>query len=101
MRLKFFVWALSLSLLSLGAAVQTKSGVVLMHGKTGGGALDSSLTRLNSQLEARGMLVLRPQIPWSRDRYLEGVWELVMQGNYLNLPAVGASNILDWIKQLQ
>jgi pimeloyl-ACP methyl ester carboxylesterase len=97
MRLKSFVWALCLSFLSLGAAAQAKWGVVLMHGKTGGGALDSSLTRINSQLEAKGMLVLRPQMPWSRDRYLEGDWELAMQeikGHVQTLRTQGATKVV-------
>lgn len=97
MFLKPLALSLALLMLSPGAMAQARWGVVLMHGKTGGGALDSSLTGVSAQLESRGLVVLRPQMPWSRGRYLEGDWELAMQeikGHVQSLRAQGVARVV-------
>ena len=53
-------------------------GVVLMHGKQGGGPRDTSLDSLNTKLQEAGMTVVRPEMPWSFNRFLDGDWDKAM-----------------------
>lgn len=77
---RFFVLGSSLMLAALPAWAQAapKVGILLMHGKNPGNPQDPSLQPLKSALERQGWEVLIPDMPWSRRRYLEGNWDLVM-----------------------
>lgn len=57
---------------------QDRIGVVLMHGKQGGGVRDNSLDALHKKLQGAGMLVLKPEMPWSFSRYIDGHWDQAM-----------------------
>ena len=46
-------------------------GVVLMHGKDGTSHPNSPIGKLASYLEENGILVIAPEMPWSRDRGLD------------------------------
>ena len=61
------------SLFASGASAQEKVGVVLMHGKQGGGPRDGSLESLHRKMQEAGMLVIKPEMPWSFGRYIEGI----------------------------
>jgi pimeloyl-ACP methyl ester carboxylesterase len=54
-------------------------GVVILHGKQGmpDGAF-SPIKKLANALTDKGYLVVRPEMPWSRKRYLEGNWQQAM-----------------------
>lgn len=60
------------------AQTAPKVGVLLMHGKNPGNPQDPSLQPLKTALERQGWDVLLPDMPWSRSRYLEGNWDMVM-----------------------
>lgn len=60
------------------AQANDKIGVVLMHGKQGGGQRDTSLDSLHKKLHEAGMLVIKPEMPWSFNRFIDGNWDLAM-----------------------
>lgn len=75
---------------------EQKIGVVLMHGKQGGGTGDRSLDVLNRKLLDAGMLVTKPEMPWSYNRYIDGNWDQAMaeiRAHVQNLKAQGATKI--------
>lgn len=78
--MKFFIAFLTVffSLTSSAAFGQDKIGVVLMHGKQGGGPRDTSLDTLNKKLQDAGMLVIKPEMPWSFNRFIDGNWDAAM-----------------------
>jgi pimeloyl-ACP methyl ester carboxylesterase len=57
---------------------QPKIGMLMLHGKSPGSNNDPNMGRLKPVLEGAGMLVLYPDMPWSRGRYLDGNWDLAM-----------------------
>ena len=68
---------LFISILNLVHA-QDKIAVVLMHGKQGGGPRDSSLDILQRKLQDAGMSVIKPEMPWSSNRFIDGNWDTAM-----------------------
>lgn len=56
-----------------------KVGVLMMHGKNPGNPDDPSLRPLKAAMDRLGWETLVPDMPWSRRRYLEGNWDLVMR----------------------
>lgn len=64
--------------LSFTVKAQDKIGVVLMHGKQGGGPRDTSLDTLSKKLQDAGMLVIKPEMPWSFNRFIDGNWDAAM-----------------------
>ncbi|MEO6016336.1 MAG: alpha/beta hydrolase [Polaromonas sp.] len=60
------------------AQAQDKIGVLMLHGKNPGSNNDPNMSRLKPVLEGAGMLVLFPDMPWSRGRYLDGNWDKAM-----------------------
>lgn len=60
------------------AQAQPKIGVLMLHGKSPGSNNDPNMGRLKPVLEGAGMLVLFPDMPWSRGRYLDGSWDSAM-----------------------
>lgn len=69
--------------LTLPAVLQAQEpariGALLLHGKNPGSNQDPSMTGLRTALEQRGWLIQFPDMPWSRNRYLDGNWDLAMQ----------------------
>ena len=63
---------------SVTSAAQEKFGIVLMHGKQGGGQYDSSLSSLHVKMQEAGFIVIKPEMPWSFNRYIEGDWSMAM-----------------------
>lgn len=59
-------------------AQDAKIGVLMLHGKSPGSNRDPNMSRLKPVLEGAGMLVLYPDMPWSRSRYLDGNWDKAM-----------------------
>ncbi|MGC4367011.1 alpha/beta fold hydrolase [Hydrogenophaga sp. R2] len=55
-----------------------KIGVLLLHGKNPGSNQDPSMTGLQAAFGGAGWKVLFPDMPWSRNRYLEGDWDQAM-----------------------
>jgi esterase/lipase len=78
---------LTLSLLSLAlgerafaqtpAPAAVRVGVLLMHGKTGS-PQNPVIQQLAQRMGAAGWTVITPEMPWSRNRYLQGDWDGVM-----------------------
>jgi pimeloyl-ACP methyl ester carboxylesterase len=60
------------------AQAQPKIGVLMLHGKAPGSNTTPHMNSLKAALEGAGMLVLYPDMPWSRGRYLEGNWDKAM-----------------------
>ena len=63
MKIRTFILCWGLLLASSLALAQDKLGVVLMHGKQGGGPRDSSLDVLHKKLQEAGMVVIKPEMP--------------------------------------
>ena len=59
-------------------AVAGQIGVLLMHGKGGTSKPKSPVGKLKSTLESDGFIVLAPDMPWSRSRFLEQGYEEAM-----------------------
>lgn len=64
---------------SAASASPPEVGVLILHGKQGmpEGSF-SPINKLFDALTSRGYLVSRPEMPWSRKRYLEGNWQQAM-----------------------
>lgn len=74
-----------------------KIGVLMLHGKNPGSNNDPNMSRLKPVLEGAGMLVLYPDMPWSRGRYLDGNWDKAMAemaGHVKTLRSQGATKIV-------
>lgn len=48
-----------------------KWGVVVLHGKSPGSAMDPSIDSVISKLQAAGAVTAKPDMPWSKTRYLD------------------------------
>ncbi len=78
MKLLVILFLGAASMFASGAGAQDKLGVLLMHGKQGGGPRDGSLESLHRKMLEAGMLVIKPEMPWSFNRYIEGHWNLAL-----------------------
>ncbi len=56
-----------------------KIGVLMLHGKNPGGPSDPNFSTLKGRFESLGWQVALPDMPWSRNRYLDGHWDQAMQ----------------------
>jgi esterase/lipase len=54
---------------------QGKTGVVLMHGKQGTASYKSPIGTLADYLKSNDILVVTPDMPWHRNRYLEKTYD--------------------------
>jgi pimeloyl-ACP methyl ester carboxylesterase len=94
-----FVAGLMASLLaftSISATAQEKVGVVLMHGKQGGGQNNTSLNALHDKMQQAGFIVLKPEMPWSFNRFIDGNWDMAMSeihAHVQQLKTMGAQKI--------
>ena len=78
------------------APAQDKLGVVLMHGKQGGNQYDSSLNSLYGKMQDAGFIVIKPEMPWSFGRYIDGDWNKAMSeidGHVQKLKEMGAKKV--------
>lgn len=81
---------------AMGQAAE-KIGVVLMHGKSPGSPDDPGLSSLVGKLTDAGMLVLLPNMPWSRQRYIDVPWQTAMSEidqHVQTLRAQGATRVV-------
>ena len=69
---------LLLSLITTPLYAEGKLGVVLMHGKGGTSLPRSPIGQLSSFLEAQGILVSAPDMPWSRKRGFDKTYQDAM-----------------------
>lgn len=68
-----------------------------MHGKQGGGPRDTSLDSLHRKLLEAGMEVVKPEMPWSFNRFIDGNWDTVMNEIRLHVDKVkqtGANKVV-------
>jgi len=68
----------ALALLASPSQAQDKVGVLMLHGKNPGSSQDPHFGKLKPAFEKAGMLVLLPDMPWSRGRYIDGHWDKAM-----------------------
>jgi pimeloyl-ACP methyl ester carboxylesterase len=74
---KILVLAASAFLANPGHA-QDKIGVLMLHGKNPGSNQDPNFSKIKPAFEKAGMVVLLPDMPWSRGRYIDGNWDKAM-----------------------
>jgi len=80
-----------------GAVFAGEIGVVLMHGKWGTSLPQSPIGKLKSKLEVMGFIVVAPEMPWSRERYLDKSYEdsmMEIDAAVAELRAKGATRIV-------
>ena len=73
--------SLALSVLPLGgswAQARERIGVLMLHGKNPGSPKNPQYAPVKAAMEKQGWLVSLPDMPWSRDRYLQGNWDGAM-----------------------
>lgn len=78
-------------------ALADQVGVLLMHGKGGTSKPKSPVGKLKSALESEGFVVVAPDMPWSRSRFLERDFEDAMSeiDRYVeDLKSQGATKIV-------
>ncbi|MFZ2217402.1 MAG: alpha/beta hydrolase [Rhodoferax sp.] len=86
--------------LTLGVSTaqsQERIGVLLLHGKNPGSNLDPNSGALKGLYEQQGWLVIFPDMPWSRARYLDGDLDKAMAemgGHIKSLRDQGATKIV-------
>lgn len=71
----------SLALLPLftpPALAAERIGVLMLHGKNPGGPASPQYAPVKAAMEKQGWLVSLPDMPWSRNRYLQGHWDGAM-----------------------
>jgi len=60
------------------AQATPRIGIVLLHGKAPGNAAAPHYSAFKAALEREGWLVVIPDMPWSRGRFLDGNWDKAM-----------------------
>ena len=70
-----------------------KIGVVLMHGKQGGGPRDTSLDGLYKKLLEAGISVVKPEMPWSFNRFIDGNWETAINEIKVHVETIKKSGV--------
>ncbi len=87
-----------LGIISSDLAISTeKIGVVMIHGKNPGGPDDPNLFVIVSKMKSAGMIVIVPDMPWSRNRYIDVNWSMAMKeidGHIKRLHEMGATKIV-------
>lgn len=79
------------------AGAQTKTGVLVLHGKNPGSPDSPGINTFEGQLRHAGLLTLTPDMPWSARRYMEGDWAGAMAeiaAHIKTLRGRGASRIV-------
>ncbi len=92
----------SLALLPLfarPALAAERIGVLMLHGKNPGGPGSPQYAPVKAAMEKQGWLVSLPDMPWSRNRYLQGHWDGAMAEiaqHVKTLQDQGATRIVLW-----
>ncbi|MBU7575873.1 MAG: alpha/beta hydrolase [Hydrogenophaga sp.] len=60
------------------ALAAERIGVLMLHGKNPGGPASPQYAPVKAAMEKQGWLVSLPDMPWSRNRYLQGHWDGAM-----------------------
>ena len=102
LRRLFYVIALATvtlagTLTSSTADAQERIGVLMLHGKSPGSNQDRNFAVLKPVFERQDWLVQFPDMPWSRDRYIDGNWDKAMAEVATHVKALrdkGASKIV-------
>ena len=68
----------AMAVLASTSQAQDKIGVLMLHGKNPGSNQDPNFSKIKPAFEKAGMLVLLPDMPWSRGRYIDGNWDKAM-----------------------
>ncbi len=74
-------------------------GVLMLHGKNPGGPDNPQYAPVKAAMEKQGWLVALPDMPWSRNRYLQGHWDGAMAEIAQHVKALqdkGATRIVLW-----
>jgi pimeloyl-ACP methyl ester carboxylesterase len=90
-------FALAAALIPLPAAAQQRIGVLMLHGKNPGSNRDPNFSPLKDTFERQGWLATVPDMPWSRNRYLDGHFDKAMAeiaGHVKSLRDQGATKIV-------
>lgn len=72
-------------------------GVLMLHGKSPGGPDDPNFLPFQKKFESLGWLALLPNMPWSRNRYLQGDLDQALEemaGHVRTLRSQGATQIV-------
>jgi pimeloyl-ACP methyl ester carboxylesterase len=86
-----------LPLAALPANAAERIGVLMLHGKNPGGPQSPQYAPVKAAMEKQGWLVVLPDMPWSRNRYLQGNWDGAMAeiaGHVKSLQDQGATRIV-------
>lgn len=91
------ITAVTLPGATLISEAQERIGVLMLHGKSPGSAMNPDFAVLKPKFEREGMLVLLPDMPWSAKRYIDGSWDKAMAeiaGHVKALREGGATKIV-------
>lgn len=81
----------------LPARAETRTGILLLHGKAPGSPDTPAINTLEGQLRHAGLLTLTPDMPWSTRRYMDGDFAGAMAeiaGHIKTLRGRGATRIV-------
>ncbi len=100
--LRFFLWlAVVLQVVGLhrtafsqvAGSEPSTIGVVLLHGKQGHTARDTTLTYIDSAMTAAGMRVVTPEMAWSFRRLMDKPWSQAVDEIKLHVQALRAQGV--------
>ena len=97
MKILLRIYLLFFVVSSMPTLAEDKLGVILMHGKMGSASSSSPVGELANYLRGKGMIVLAPDMPWSRDREFDKSYEdamLEIDGLVNKLKAEGATKVV-------
>jgi pimeloyl-ACP methyl ester carboxylesterase len=78
MKRRSFASIALLPLFARPALAAERIGVLMLHGKNPGGPASPQYGPVKTAMEKQGWLVSLPDMPWSRNRYLQGHWDGAM-----------------------
>lgn len=84
-------FALAAAFTATPAAAQERIGVLMLHGKNPGSNMDPTFRPQMTSFERQGWMVRFPDMPWSRNRYLDGHWDKAMAEVATEVAALRAS----------
>ena len=85
-----------IGLLSTSVHSEEKMGIVFMHGKQAE-PNQNFYGGLHKKMGDAGMIVLKPEMPWSRNRFIDGDWDKAMKEIGINVKSLqdsGVNNIV-------
>lgn len=99
MKRRSFASLALLPLFTRPALAAERIGVLMLHGKNPGGPGSPQHAPVKAAMEKQGWLVSLPDMPWSRNRYLQGHWDGAMAEiaqHVKTLQDQGATRIVLW-----